>query len=124
LTIEFRGDVSSLSASLGQLRVVRAPADSVRSIKEIEQLSDFVRLLQWVPHLEVSPDDVLIASTDACALNVPRLHEVGDDSLCRPLRDPSQIGNIADPDLGIASDAEEYLRVACDEAPGLLIPAT
>ena len=119
----FRGDVGSLSPSLGQLGIVRGPVQFKPVEQEFEQLSDLVRLLQRVPHLEVSPDDVVIASTDAFALHVPRLDEIGDDSLCRPLRDPGQIGHIANPDFGIAGDTEKHLCVACDEPPGLLIPA-
>jgi hypothetical protein len=103
---------------------LRGPGRFTPIEEEIEQLSDFVFVLQWVPHLDVGIDDVVIAPADARPRYVPSLDEVSDDSLGRPLRDPRQLGNVADPDLGIAGDAEEHLRVARDEAPRLLILIT
>lgn len=108
---------------MSRLRVVRSLGGFGRAEQEIEQFSDFVGLLQWVPHPEVSLDEVVIAPADAHPFHVPRLDEVGDDSLRRPLGDPDQIGNVANPDLWVAGDTEKHLCVTCDEAPRLLVPA-
>jgi hypothetical protein len=104
-----------------QLGVVRSFCRATPIEEKIEQLSDFVPMLQGVPHHAAGLDDVLVASTDALALDESRLDEVGDDSLCRPLRDPGQPGDVTDPDLGVASEAEKNLGVARDEAPRFLI---
>jgi hypothetical protein len=113
-----------MSASLPQLRVVRTLGGFGRAEQEIEQLSDFVGLLQWVPHPVVSLDEVVIAPADALPFHVPRLDQVGDYSLRRPLGDPDQIGNVANPDLWVTGDTEKHVCVACHEAPVLLVPAT
>ena len=61
--------------------------------------------------------EVAVATSLALAFDVAGLDEVGQDSLRGSERDPDVVGDIAQPNLGVAGDAEQDLRVVGDELP-------
>jgi hypothetical protein len=65
--------------------------------------------LGGVPHLHVSVQAVVIAPADPFAVDVPGGKQLSDDSLCRSFSDSDHLGDIADSDFLIASDAQERL---------------
>jgi hypothetical protein len=91
----------------------------VGDVYELEECSDFDVLLGWVAHVAVLVDAVAVAAAVAVALDISRLDEVGEDALCGSLGDPDLLGDVAEPDVWCAGDAEEHLGVVGEEAPGM-----
>ena len=55
----------------------------------------------------------------ALSFDVASFDEIGQDSLRRAERDPDLVGDIAQANVGVASDRQQDLRVICDELPAL-----
>ena len=60
----------------------------------------------------------MVASSDTAPVDDVRVYEVCDDSLGCPLGDSDDLGDVSEPDVGVLSDAQEYLRVVREERPG------
>jgi hypothetical protein len=73
--------------------------------------------LGGVAHLDLAVDRVAVSAADAFAFDESRVDEVGEDSLGGAFGDPDVVGDVAEPDVGFAGDAEEDLGVVGDEAP-------
>src|ERR1051325_3079420 len=71
-----------------------------------------------VAHLTARHDRVDVASPGAAPLDVPLLDEVPDDPLGGAFRDPDALGDVPEPNLGIAGDREQDGRVVRHERPG------
>jgi hypothetical protein len=87
--------------------------------QEIEQRTDVVTDLSWMPHLGSAVHHVLVATTDASPFDEARLDQLGDDPLDRPLGDAHVRGNLAEANARVTRDAEQHLRVVRDEGPPL-----
>ena len=86
--------------------------------EEIEEWSDLVLGLGGVSHCCASVDPVVVASSDSASVDDVRFDEVCDDSLGRSLGDSDRLGDVPEPDVGLLRDAQEHLRVVCEERPG------
>lgn len=75
--------------------------------------------LGCVAHRGGPVDCVAVAASDARALEVAGVDEVGDDPLRGALSDPDSCGDVPKPYVWVAGDAEQHLRVACYERPRL-----
>ena len=73
--------------------------------------------------MTVGVDRIAVASPDPLALDKAGVDEVGDDALRGTLRDANRLREVSHAHVLIARDAQQYLRVVADEAPGLLIKA-
>lgn len=87
--------------------------------QELQELADLVVGLRFVSHRACGVDDVATSPADALAGDEAAVHEVSDDSLCRPLGDAHHPCDISEPDVGVARDAKEHLGVIGEESPGL-----
>jgi hypothetical protein len=93
---------------------------AVVELEEPKELADVVTLLGGVAHGDVGVDAVVVASPDAFAFDVAGFDQVGDDALCGALGDADHLGDVAEPDVGVALDAEQHLGVVREEPPGLV----
>jgi hypothetical protein len=83
-----------------------------------EEATDLVAVLGGVPeHRRLIVDDMAVAPPLSFAFEIAGLDEVGQDSLRRTDGDPDGIGDIADAQVRVVSDAEQDLRVICHELP-------
>jgi hypothetical protein len=73
--------------------------------------------LRGVAHLAVAVDDVTIPPAYALAFDEPGLDKVGHDPLSRSLGDSDLVGDVPEPGVWIASDAEQNLRVVRQKPP-------
>ena len=93
----------------------------VGGVGEVEEGADFDVLLRGVAHVLVLVDAVAVAAAVALAFDVSGLDEVGEDALGGSFGDPDLLGDVAEPDVWRAGDAEEHLCVVGEEAPGALV---
>ena len=85
--------------------------------QQVEELADVEVRLGRVAHPQVAVDAVAVAAADSLALDVAGVREVGDDPLNRALGDADASGDVAQPDLGLAGDADQHLRMVGEERP-------
>jgi len=90
---------------------------------EVEESADLDVLLGRVAHVAVLVDAVAVAASVALALDVSGLDEVGKDPLCGAFGDADLFGDVTEPGVWCAGDAEEHLGVVGEEAPGALVRA-
>ena len=89
-----------------------------RLIRGVEHLADLVLELRRMPHRDRAVHDVAVPAADPLPLDVAGLDEVGEDPLRRALGDPDGLGDVPEPHVRVAGDAEQHLRVIGDEPPG------
>ena len=77
--------------------------------------------LRRMAHGAVPVNRVVVASTDARALDVASLDEIGEDALRRSLCDADDLCDVAQADVGVLGQAEQHLGVVRDERPGLVL---
>ena len=88
--------------------------------KQVEQPADVAAVLGCVAeHRRIAIDHVAVAASVALSFDVASFDEIGQDSLRGAERDPDLVGDIAQANLGIASDTQQDLRVIGDELPAL-----
>ena len=86
--------------------------------EKVEEGADVMSFLGGVSeHRCVCVDHVAVAAAVPLALDVAALDEVGQDALRRSESDSDSIGDIAQANIGVAGDAQQYLRVVGDELP-------
>ncbi len=83
----------------------------------LEQLADGVRAFERVSERAGGDDPVAIATTLARLLEVAARRELGDDALGRALSDADTFGDVANPEVGVVSEAHEHVRVVGQEGP-------
>ena len=93
----------------------------VGGVGEVEEGPDLDVLLGWVAHVQVLIDAVAVAASVAFAFDVSGLDQVGEDALRGSLGDPDLLGDVAEPDVWRAGDADQHLCVVGEEAPGALV---
>jgi hypothetical protein len=64
-----------------------------------------------VSHPDFAVQSIVAATADPLALDIARLHEVGDDALSRSFGDPDRLGDVPESHVSISSDAEKHLRM-------------
>lgn len=75
-------------------------------------------VLKRVAERLCSADVVVVPPTRPGARQVAALDEIVDDCLHTSLRDSDLTGDVSQPDVGIARDADQHLRVMREERPG------
>ena len=78
-------------------------------------------VLGGVAHGDVGVDAVAVSTADPFALDVAGFDEVGDDALGGTLGDPNALGDVTEPRVRIADEAEKDLGVVREEPPGLAV---
>jgi hypothetical protein len=68
-------------------------------------------------HLGSAVDRVVVSAPATLADDEPCIDEVGEDPLGGTLGDADPLGDVAQPDVPVAGDAEEDLRVVRQECP-------
>ena len=86
-------------------------------LEEVEELADLVIALCGVPHLHPWVERVAAAASDALPRYVAALDQIADDALDGALRDPDLGGDVPQPNLRVARDAEQDLCVVREEPP-------
>ena len=87
-------------------------------MEEVEEAADLLPVLRRMPeHQRLAIDEVPVSASTTLPHHETRLDEVGQDPLGGSHGDPHGLGDVAQPDVGVARDAEEYLRVVRDELP-------
>ena len=85
--------------------------------QEVHQFGDSVLSLDWVAKRLVCPDLIVTATSHAVAREVAVCDQVGDDALCRAFCDAHDLSDVAQPQIGIARDGEQDVRVVRQERP-------
>ena len=88
------------------------------SLEEIEEGPDLMVGLGGVAHRCAAVDEVVVSAADAAAVDDPFLDEVSDDSLRGPFGYSDLVGDVPERDVDVLGDADEHLRVVCQEGPG------
>jgi hypothetical protein len=83
----------------------------------LKDLADTVRLLHRVTQGPVRTDRVVVTPTVALTFQVPGSDKLAHDPLGGPLGDPDLIGQVADPNLWVPSDADQGMPVIGEERP-------
>jgi hypothetical protein len=86
--------------------------------QEVEELPNLMIALRGVPHSRTAIECVVIPPSLPLAGHIAGDDEVRDDPLRRALRYSHGLCDVAQPGARIALQAEEYLCVARDKAPG------
>jgi len=68
-------------------------------------------------HRHVSVDHIAVAAPMPLTVDVAGLDEVGEDALRGSEGDADRVRNVAQPNIWVAGDAEQHLRVVGDELP-------
>ena len=76
-------------------------------LEEAEELADVVAVLGGVAHRDVGIDAVAVATTDALAVHVAALDQIGDDALRGALRDANGLGDVAVARVRVATEAQK-----------------
>jgi hypothetical protein len=87
---------------------------------ERNQRRNLLVLLDRVPEWLVRPDVVAVATADAPPLEVAALLKVEHDALHGALGNPDEGGHVAHPDLRLARQAQQHVRVIGQKRPGRL----
>ena len=86
-------------------------------LEQRQELADVMARLRFVSHLDAAVDEVAAPSSDSLPFQVARFHEVGDDPLGGAFGDADLLGDLAQPHLGVPRNAEQDVRVICQEGP-------
>ena len=86
-------------------------------MEHLEDLADVVSALDRVPQRPVAADPVGVAAAFAQPVQVTGLDEIAHDALRCPLGDTHPLGDIAQPQSGIAGDAHQGVGVVGQERP-------
>ena len=76
--------------------------------------------LGGVAHGDVGSDAVAVSTADPFALYVAGFDQVGDDALGGSLCDSDALGDVTEPRVRVAGEAEKDLGVVGEEPPGLV----
>ncbi len=90
-------------------------------MEEFEQLADLVLVLLGMPHATLGIEHVPIATSDALAFEITRLHEVVDDPLSRSLGYANRVCDVTQTCIRLPVEGQQDLRVAREEVPGTAI---
>jgi hypothetical protein len=88
------------------------------AIEDVEQGPDRKITEHGVAEMGVQVDRVAVATPDFGALDVFVGDQVGEDPLRGSFGDADLLGDVACPDLRVARDAEQHVRVVGEESPG------
>ena len=91
------------------------------ALEELEERADFEALLQLVAHFGGRVDRVVVPAADSAAFDVTRFDQIGDDPLGSAFCDSDLVGDVSESCVRIVGDAEQNLRVAGYERPGLAV---
>jgi hypothetical protein len=79
--------------------------------EKLNEFADVVAALSGVAHGGVEAEGVVVSPPDSFAGDVARVDQVGDDPLGRPLGDADALGEVAEPCVWVAVEAEKDLGV-------------
>jgi hypothetical protein len=77
-----------------------------------------------MPHLGVTIDGVVVPASVALPDDEPCVDQVGQDPLGGAFRDADPLCHVPEPDVRVAGDAEQHLRVVREEPPGTVFGLT
>jgi hypothetical protein len=99
-------------------------ARAVVQTEQFEEPPDVLPFLGGVAeHRRISIDHIAVATPVPLAFDEAGVDKVGEDPLGRSNRDPDGIGQITEPRIRVAGDAQEQLRVVCHELPAATVLA-
>jgi hypothetical protein len=90
-------------------------------LEELEERADCEAVLQLVAHFGARVDRVVVPAADSASFDVARFGQIGDDPLGGAFCDSDLVGDVSESCVRIVGDAEQNLRVAGYERPGLAI---
>ena len=90
-------------------------------LQEFQEFADLMAVLGGVTHGDVGVDAVVVSTSDAFAFDVAGFHQFGDDALGGPFGDSNRLGDVTEPCVGVAVEAEEDLGVVREEPPRLAV---
>src|SRR5687767_524151 len=85
--------------------------------QHLDDLAHGMVTLERVPERHVRLDLVLVATAHPPAHHVALVGEIGDYPLSRAFGDAHTFGDVADADVGLLCDADEYVRMISQEGP-------
>ena len=86
--------------------------------EHVDERPDLQVSEEGMAEMRIPIDLVTVASSFLDPHKEPLGDEVGDDLLRGPLADAHLVSYLADPDRGVASDAEKHVAVVREDEPG------
>jgi hypothetical protein len=85
--------------------------------QDLEQIANLLFLDEGMPQGQLWLDLVVVSSPPSLARHIALIDEIGKDLVGAALRDADGAGNVAQPDSGVISDAQQDVGVVRQEVP-------